>query len=116
MDSKMNENLIKFILWKEIFSIPVYTLLFNKLKLGFWIYLIIDRLIVLTIVSKSIKIDEILEEAFNDKNSNLLSLSIFSMICSITLYIMTFIKNRKLFYILIVCEVSDFIVTKLLER
>ncbi|MCR8746520.1 hypothetical protein [Romboutsia lituseburensis] len=116
MDNKLNENLIKFILWKEIFSIPIYTLLFNKLKIVFWIYLIIDRLIVLTIISKSIKIDELLDEAFNNKNSHLLGLSIFSMICSITLYIMIFIKYRKLFYILIICEVADYIVTKLLEK
>ena len=116
MENKTKENVIKFILWKEIFSIPVYTILFNKFKIVFWTFIVIDRLIVLSVISKHVKIDEILETSFNGGNSQLLNLSIFSLICSITLYIMIFVKNRQLFYILIICEIADYIVTKILEK
>ncbi|HSQ89250.1 hypothetical protein [Romboutsia sp.] len=116
MDIKVKENIIKIILWKEVFAIPTYTVLFNHFKLEFWVLFIIDRLIVLAMIAKSINIEKLIEYIFENNNSELIKLAIFSVICSIVLYIITFIKNKPLFYILIVSEMADYIVTKILDR
>ena len=53
------EKLLSLILWKDILSIPTYTILFNYFINLFWIVLIIDRIVFLFINIKSINIDKI---------------------------------------------------------
>lgn len=122
MITRKNEVLVILILWKEILAIPTYTILFNyNIKL-FWILLIIGRIVNLIIVSRNIDLNEILDDYFEKnekKNKNLnhiVKLSLFTMISTPTLYILTLINNKSLFMILITVEISDYIVYKLLDE
>ncbi len=90
------ENLLKLVLWKDVLSIPLYTVLFNYNIDTFWIILAIDRIVFLVI------------------NSN--KLLIFSAVSIPILFILTLINNIKLFSILVIVEIADAIVLKLIKH
>lgn len=122
MITRKNEVLVILILWKEILAIPTYTILFNyNIKL-FWILLIIGRIVNLIILSRNIDLNELLDDYFeknekkNKKLNHIVKLSLFTMISTPTLYILTLINNKSLFMILITVEISDYIVYKLLDE
>lgn len=62
------ENLLKLVLWKDVLSIPLYTILFNYNRDLFWIILAIDRIVFLVINSSSINLDEIIDLALENKD------------------------------------------------
>lgn len=115
MDIKIKEIVFRLIMWKDIFSIPIYTIIFNNYKSLFWIMVVLDRLTVLLLSLKVGYIDDFVEKALEGKNLKDKQLVIFSMITSLVLYSLTFINNRELFYILIIAETADFIVLKLIK-
>lgn len=110
------ENLLKLVLWKDILSIPLYTILFNYNINLFWIVLAIDRIIFLIINSSSMNLDEMIDEALENKDSNVNKLVIFSAVSIPILFILTLINNVKLFSILIIVEIADAIVLKLIKN
>ncbi|CEN87397.1 hypothetical protein [Paraclostridium sordellii] len=120
MSNKSNEILLRLILWKEVLYIPTYTILYNYFKKLFWIVVIIDRFINLLIIANNIDIDELFDKflkPYEDKKSESLSkLGLFTIITTPILYILTFFNNKKLFLILIVLEVADFVVFKFLSK
>ena len=119
MGSKVDEILLKLILWREVLYIPIYTLLYVYLYKFFWIAVIIDRFINLVMISKNINIDELFDRILtfdkDKKSEKLTGLAIFTIITTPILYILTFIDNKKLFFILIILEISDFLVIKILD-
>lgn len=110
------ENLLKLVLWKDILSIPLYTILFNYNITLFWIVLAIDRIIFLIVNSGYINLDEMIDEALKNKDSSIARLVIFSIISIPILFILTLIKNIKLFSIFIIIEIADAIVLKLIKE
>ncbi|GAA0104358.1 hypothetical protein UT300013_09800 [Paraclostridium sordellii] len=120
MSNKSNEILLRLILWKEVLYIPTYTILYNYFEKLFWIVVIIDRFINLLIIANNIDIDELFDKflkPYEDKKSkSLAKLGLFTIITTPILYILTFFNNKKLFLILIVLEVADFIVFKFLSK
>lgn len=122
MDIKNDERLIKLILWREILTVPVYTILFNYFIKLFWILLFIGRIVNLIIISKSIDINELLEMCFekyekeNQRLKKIARLAIFAVISTPVFYILTLVNNKKLFMILIIIEIADFIVFKLSDE
>ncbi|MGL6107599.1 hypothetical protein [Romboutsia sp.] len=115
MDSKVKEVTFKIMLWKDILSIPIYTIIFNNYKLLFWLLIVVDRLVVLLISLKIGYVEEFIDIALEGESLKDKQLIIFSMISGLVLYGLTFINNRKLFYILIIAEIADFIVLKLIK-
>lgn len=122
MEIRRNERIIKLILWREVLAIPVYTICFNYFTKLFWIFLIIGRITNLVILSKNIDINELLElcleqyEQGNKRLEGLFKLSLFTVISTPILYVLTLINNKELFMILITIELADFIVYKLLDE
>ena len=110
------ENLLKLVLWKDVLSIPLYTVLFNYNIDTFWIILAIDRIIFLVINSSSINLDEMIDEALENKDSSANKLLIFSAVSIPILFILTLINNIKLFSILVIVEIADAIVLKLIKH
>ena len=108
------ENLLKLVLWKDVLSIPLYTLLFNYNRDLFWITLAIDRIIFIN--SSSINLDEVIDLALENKDSSANKLVIFSAVSIPILFILTLINNIKLFSILVIVEIADAIVLKLIKN
>ncbi|MGL5313421.1 MAG: hypothetical protein ACRC92_09250 [Peptostreptococcaceae bacterium] len=115
MTDKKRNNLFKIMLWREVFVVPAYTILFNNSAKLFWIVFAIDRMIVLLMGLKSVDMEEVIDSIFDSTNRDERKLVIFSLISSITLYILTLINNKQLFYILIGAEIADYIVLKLVK-
>lgn len=115
MNDKKRNYLFKIMLWREVFVVPVYTLLFNNSAKLFWVVFAIDRMMVLFIGLKSIDMEEMIDSILNSSNRDEKQLVIFSLISSITLYILILINNKKLFYILMGAEIADYIVLKLVK-
>lgn len=120
MSNKVEEILLRLILWREVLYIPAYTLMYDYANKFFWIVVIIDRIINLVIIAKNIDIDELFDKlltSYKDKKSeSLTKLGIFTIITTPILYILTLINNQKLFFILIILEIADFIVIKILDN
>jgi hypothetical protein len=122
MSNKVDEILLKLILWREVLYIPIYTILYDYLGNIFWIVVIIDRFVNLLIIAKNIDIDKLFDNLLNsyvdkvDKSDSLTRLGLFTIITTPILYILTLINNWKLFIILIVLEIADFIVLKLIDK
>lgn len=111
---KCNEDkMLKIMLWKDILIIPTYTVLFYNSKALFWMLIIIDRLINIFLSLKSIKMENLIDKALESEESQIMQLLLFVAVTGIILYIIMFIKHRKLFYILISIELVDYIMTKL---
>ncbi|MCU9815549.1 hypothetical protein [Paraclostridium sp. AKS73] len=108
MSNKVEEILLRLILWREVLYIPAYTLMYDYANKFFWIVVIIDRIINLAIIAKNIDIDELFDKlltSYKDKKSeSLTKLGIFTIITTPILYILTLINNQKLFFILIILE------------
>lgn len=115
MDCKTKELIFKTMIWKDIISMPIYTIIFNKFKILFWLLLVIDRLVVLSISLKVGYLEEFIESVLEGENLKNKQLVIFSMIIGLFLYGLIYINNRRLFYILIIAEIADFIVLKLIK-
>ena len=120
MSNKVEEILLRLILWREVLYIPIYTLIYNYANKFFWIVVIIDRIINLIIIAKNIDIDELFDKlltSYKDKKfESLTKLGIFTIITTPILYILTLINNRKLFFILIALEIADFLVIKIYRK
>lgn len=120
MGSKVDEILLRLILWREVLYIPIYTLLYDYADRFFWIVVIMDRIINLIIIEKNIDVDELFDKFLthckDKKFESLTKLGIFTMITTPILYILTLINNQKLFFILIILEIADFIVIKILDN
>ena len=114
--NKNFQNLLKLVLWKDVLSIPLYTVLFNYNIDTFWIILAIDRIVFLVINSSSINLDEIIDLALENKDSSANKLLIFSAVSIPILFILTLINNIKLFSILVIVEIADAIVLKLIKH
>lgn len=120
MGSKVDEILLRLILWREVLYIPIYTLLYDYADRFFWIVVIMDRIINLIIIAKNIDVDELFDKFLtyckDKKFESLTKLGIFTIITTPILYILTLINNQKLFFILIILEIADFIVIKILDN
>ncbi|MCU9807731.1 hypothetical protein LEQ06_05860 [Paraclostridium sp. AKS46] len=53
MSNKVEEILLRLILWREVLYIPAYTLMYDYANKFFWIVVIIDRIINLVIIAKT---------------------------------------------------------------
>lgn len=106
------DKMLKIMLWKDILIIPTYTVLFYNNKALFWILIAIDRLINIFIALKSIKIEDLIDKALENEESKIMQLLLFVAITGIIVYLILFIKHRKLFYILICIELVDYIINK----
>lgn len=109
-----DEKMLKLMLWKDILIIPIYTVLFYNSKAIFLALIAIDRCINIFLSIKSIKIEPLIDKALESEESKIMQLLIFVAITGVTLYILIFIKHRKLFYILILLELIDYIISKVL--
>lgn len=120
MSNKVEEILLRIVLWREVLYIPIYTLAYNYLNKFFWIIVIIDRLLNLIMISKNIDIDKLFDElviSCKEKQfESLAKLGIFTIVTTPILYILTFINNKKLFFILIALEIADYLVMKFIEK
>lgn len=113
--TKINEDrMLKLMLWKDILIIPIVTILFYNSRFVFWMLLVIDRFINILLSLKSVKLDHLIDKALEVEEIKIMQLLIFVGITGITLYILIFIKHRELFYILMLVELFDFIVSKIL--
>lgn len=122
MGNKANEILLRFILWREVLYIPAYTILYDYFGKLFWIAVIIDRFINLLIIANNIDVDELFDKLLkpfkdkDEKSERLAKLGLFTIITTPILYILTLFNNQKLFLILVVLEIADFIVLKLIDK
>lgn len=120
MGNKVDEILLRLILWREVLYIPIYTLFYDYANKFFWIVVIIDRIINLIIIAKNIDVDELFDKFLTSckdkKFESLTKLGIFTIITTPILYILTLINNPNLFFVLIILEISDFIVIKILDN
>ncbi|MEG2786182.1 MAG: hypothetical protein RR942_00070 [Romboutsia sp.] len=122
MGNKANEILLRFILWREVLYIPTYTILYDYFGQIFWIVVIIDRFINLLIIANNIDVDALFDKLLkpfkdkDEKSERLAKLGLFTIITTPILYILTLFNNQKLFLILIILEIADFIVLKLIDK
>lgn len=120
MGNKVDEILLRLILWREVLYIPIYTLIYDYANKFFWIVVIIDRIINLIIIAKNIDVDELFDKFLTSckdkKFESLTKLGIFTIITTPILYILTLMNNPNLFFVLIILEISDFIVIKILDN
>lgn len=114
MSKGNDEKILKLMLWKDILIIPIYTILFYYFKPIFWGTVVIDRCINIVLSIKTIKIEPLIDKALESEETKIMQLLIFVAITGITLYILIFMKHRELFYILILLELIDFIISKVL--
>ncbi|MGL5754867.1 MAG: hypothetical protein ACRCYC_06035 [Paraclostridium sp.] len=122
MGNKANEILLRFILWREVLYIPTYTILYDYFGQIFWIVVIIDRFINLLIIANNIDVDALFDKLLkpfkdkDEKSERLAKLGLFTIITTPILYMLTLFNNQKLFLILIILEIADFIVLKLIDK
>ncbi len=112
----MEKNSVKIYIpfWITVVILLLYINLFKNFKILFWITFGFERIFNAIYIDKMLrKIDKLIEQ--REFNGKLFGIIMFTILLGIGIFIWIFIDQRELFYVIILGEIFDFIILKILK-